>query len=171
MTLHDLILVKPLVFSTYPYLFDKGNKRKAKWANNPDIRPLLKFRLVEMSVPLDVGGKIYQVQVTLLAGHTAVIFRGMNKGRWKLPILCFDGEALCYELHLWREREGLEPELSASACQAAKDLENADTKEEQIEKWLEIAGEVISDPYCERLTELAYNLEALSLIESLPQGR
>ena len=36
MTLHDLILVKPLVFSTYPYLFDKGNKRKAKWANKSE---------------------------------------------------------------------------------------------------------------------------------------
>ena len=120
-----------------------------------------------MSVPLDVGGKIYQVQVTLLAGHTAVIFRGMNKGRWKLPILCFDGEALCYELHMWREKAGLEPE--AVSRLKPKDFHQENMTAEILADILEKAQVVISDPFCDILTDLAYHLEALSLIESLPE--
>jgi hypothetical protein len=62
----------------------------------------------------------------------------MDDPLWETPVLCFDGEALCSELLEWREKVGLEPELSASASQTAHDLENAETKEEWIEKCVEI---------------------------------
>ena len=148
MKMEELIRRQQLNISAYPHPF---NERAAQWANEPDLQPMLKCKLLEQSMPLIIGDNSHQVHVTILVGHTAVILRGMDDQLLETPTLCFDGEALCYELHRWRENAGFHSYPPHPIA-----------VEDAIE-------EVLDDPFSAALSDLAYKLEALSLIESLPK--
>ena len=148
MKMLDLLKLQKLKVSSYPHPFDE---RAATWARDPETNSLLGFDLLDQIVPLEVGGVTHEVHVTILVDHTAVIFRGIDRQLWKTPVLCFDGEALCYELHAWRELVGLKPISFVENCSLD-----------------DVVEEVMTDPFSAALSDLAYKLEALSLIESLP---
>ena len=167
MKMRTLLKHQQLDICEYPHPL---NEHGAKW-DQPDISSLLDYTLLDQSVPLNVDGKIHQVHVTILVGHTAVIFRGMDDQIWETPTLCFDGKALCYELHLWRVHAAFDPQSSPSTIDRSNDLKITTDPEKENDEFTDAAQEAVSDPFFAIVSDLAYNLEALSLIESLPKVR
>jgi hypothetical protein len=110
--------------------------------------------------PVSKGGESFVV-AQVIPESSAVIWRGMNDQFLKLPILCFDAEALCYELLEWRTRIGLKEKTQ---------LPSDETDADEVACSLEVAmEEMLEDPFTQTLNDLAYQLFALALIESLPE--
>ena len=158
MKLRDCIKIQPLKTSAYPSS-PLGNHVLTNCP--PWIRFLMNCEVVRQVIPLRVGDSTYQLQVSILPESTAVIWHGMNDQRLKIPILCFDAEALCYELLEWRTRIGLKEKTRVPSDEADAD---------EVACSLEVAiEEMFEDPFTQTLNDLAYQLFALALIESLPE--
>ena len=74
---------------------------------------------------------------------------------------------MCYELHLWRAHAKFDPESSPSAIEQPNDLKIAKDTEADDDD----IKEAITESFNVRASDLAYKLEALSLIELLPKVR